>query len=192
MSSMKKYTLKKGAHYSTPSELRFHFGIKDGAMTYKFRFMFTDECIYPVVSGDDLDINKMAGFSLGLHHHNSVRFGWLPSVKEPGKIDLFRYYYNQGKRIPDYTPIATIGTGEWFDGELAVTRILDKALFEVRKDGTTITSSSVPYKVPRFTWGYYLKPFFGGDNACPKDMSIYLDWWDGYYTPGSIKPASEY
>jgi hypothetical protein len=183
-----KFTIKKGQHYSRPLHLGAHFGITK----LKFRFMFTQECAYPIQPNDtdDFDINKLCGFSHGYHHHNSVRFGWLPSLKEPGKIELYRYVYNHGKRIPDYIPIATVNTKEWYDGELVASKLYKQALFVVKKDGLGITSASTAYETPAVTWGYALDPYFGGDYTAPHDMGIYLDFWDGYWTPESVSVGS--
>lgn len=170
-----QFTIKKGNHYSTPLHLRFHFGITK----LKFKFKFSKECIYPIQPDDidDFDINKLYGFGHGYHRHNSVRLGWLPSVKQVGRVDLFRYVYNEGARIPDYTPIATIDVEKWYEGVEDVSKLFKTASFSIREHetGLSICSASIGYKCPKFVLGYKLKPYFGGDHSAEQDMTIWVE-----------------
>ena len=71
---------------------------------------------------DDEDINKLYGFSYGVHHKNSLRFSWKPDFNNKGMIKVSAY---------------------WID-----------------------------FVKPKFTWGYFLFPYFGGNNTAANNMTI--------------------
>jgi hypothetical protein len=168
-----RFTIKKGRHYSNPPRIRIHFGITK----LKFKFKFSKECLYPINDADDYDINKLYGLSHGLHHRNSIRLGWASSASQVGRIDLFRYIYNKGARIPDYTPIATIDVEKWYEGVENISKLFKTASFAIREHGSglSICTASTGYECPKFKLGYYLKPFFGGDHVSPHDMNIWIE-----------------
>lgn len=169
----KKYTIKKGNHYSSPPHIRFHFGITK----LKFKFKFSSDCIYPINDTDDYDINKVYGFSQTLHHQNSIRLGWTSSISQTGRIDLYKYIYNNGKRIPDYTPITTIDVEKWYEATIEIDELFKIAIFSIRdvETGFIICTASTRYECPKFKWGYYLGFYFGGDHVAEQDMTISVE-----------------
>lgn len=167
---IKKFTIKKGNHYSTPPHIRFHFGITK----LKFKFRFSKDCLYPINNTDDLDINKLYGFSHAWHHKNSLRLGWIPSPTQTGRIELYKYCYNYGKRIPDYLPIAVVDAESWYEASISIDEVFGLVTFIISdpERNLTLAISSSMYRCPQFKWGYMLKPYFGGDHVAPHDMSI--------------------
>lgn len=173
-----KFTIKEGRHYSEPSHIRVHFGVSK----IKFKFKFSKECVYPMddvrIDADDYDINKLHGFSQGHHHWNaSARLGWIPSVNQVGRIELYRYCYNKGKRIPDYIPIVTVDVEKWYEAEIELNDLFQTATFKIwdTESGLSLCTASTAYKRPAFKWGYKLDPHFGGDHVSPHDMAIWIE-----------------
>src|SRR3990167_6239065 len=150
-----KMVIRKGNHYSyhLPS---FHTGIQK----LKFRFKFDSSCLYPVVDSEDYAINKLYGFSIGLHHINSVRVGWRPDEQQAcKKIALHFYIYNNRARISPY--FATVEVDKWYDMEISV--LPDRVQFTLRDDsGLFLSQSSAPFILPTFRFGYKLFFYAGG------------------------------
>ena len=115
-------------------------------------------------NNDDYDINKLYGFSQGWHHKNSIRFGWVPDFNIKNMIKIYAYYYNNGKRNHMY--IKTIKTEETYFSSI---KINDDNTAELMFDNKVII---IYYKKPKYFLGYYLYPYFGGDNTAPNDMEI--------------------
>lgn len=174
---VRKFTIKKGSHYSKPPSIRVHFGITK----IKFRFKFDKDCYYHLddasIDPDDHDINKLYGFSFLYHHWESIRIGWLPSIKFKDMIELYRYIYNHGRRIPDYTPMATIKTEVWYEATIELNTLLNTVLFVIKESdsGLGICTSSTSYDAPKIRWGYKLDFHFGGDYVAPNDMCAYIE-----------------
>lgn len=155
---MKKYTIKKGNHYSG---FRFvpHFGITmESYIVY-----FTESCLYEGNATDDT--NKLAGWTYGWNpHYNSIRTGWKPVL---GKILLSLYIYCKGERI--------IGDLCSVDINIPYHIILFKDHVQVLDVGTGSVINNVRFNFGfKPTWGYKLHPYFGGDNPAPHDVTIYL------------------
>jgi len=62
-------------------------------------FKFTETAIYRFYDEDQHDVNKLFGFSFGMHHNNSVRFGWRPT-EDLTKIEIVGYEYVNKLRVP--------------------------------------------------------------------------------------------
>ena len=160
---MHKYFIKKGNHYS---ELlpKFHWGKTFVA----YQFVMYENCYwgYPR-NNDDHDLNKLCGISFGYHFHNSIRIGWVSNFTQPDKIDIYSYYYNNKKREMQY--LTTIGTGIFYHASI---QLLNGTTASIIFDGIEY---SFPYNKPKAKWGYYLHPYFGGDNTAPQDLTIKLN-----------------
>ena len=161
----KVYTIKKGEHYSNHTP-KMCYG--KGSMRATFKFM--DGCWFPLEVQDDYAINKLCGFSNGLHNRNSVRLGWTPN-KEPGKIDLFFYLYINGVRKEQ--KFATVEIGLEYQLFIILTNNL--CGFTLMRDGATVATDSVYYPQPRCPFGYWLFPYLGGRLPARVDTKIYLD-----------------
>lgn len=71
-------------------------------------FVVTEDFIYHHTNPICIrDVNKLGGFSRGLHHKNSFRFGW---EWRDNRLHIFRYVYEDGVR--KITPIQSYALGE--------------------------------------------------------------------------------
>lgn len=157
---MKTYTIKKGHHYSTHLP-KLLFGNSILSSTVKFH----KDCWFPLNTSDDYAINKLVGWSNGLHHRNSIRCGWRPAAV-PGFIDLFFYIYNKGHRKEAF--FTTVECDKEFNLLMAYQG--GKILFSIEEKMIIV---KVDYSGPRL--GYMLFPYFGGQNTAPHDINIDLE-----------------
>lgn len=160
---MKEYLIKQGEHYSDHG-FKLYLGKKDFNITVQF----TESCRYNLGDVDQLDINKLFGVSFGDHQKNSIRIGWAYNVFTD-KIDLFYYTYENGLR--KYNKV-----GECFINEILTIKLnlnfSNKTFSVTIQDITTVVS----YKYPFLKMGYYLYPYFGGNEPAPHDVIIKMDF----------------
>lgn len=129
---------------------------------------FNKSCAYFLNEIDQYDVNKLFGFSNGFfHHQDSVRFGWNYLDH---KIVIYAYIYENGKRISSYICRLELET----ENKLTIFVENDCYVFQVEKLKTGLKSKVKIFKSKKFTFGYNLWPYFGGNNAAPHDMSIEL------------------
>lgn len=161
------FTIKKGKHFSNQFLYKMYnfFNFKKKV---EYIVKFPSSCIYELNKKDQMDINKLFGFSLGvLHHQNSVRFGW--NYLE-GKIILHAYCYEDGKRNNSF--ITRIPLDQEF--KLGIFVEENVYTFVVENLKTNHKSKVKMYGKQKFKFGYNLWPYFGGNNPAPHDMSIEL------------------
>jgi len=156
------FTTKKGTHYSNQLFYKF-LNCLQFSNTLTYKVTFTNSCEYFLNKEDQLDVNKLFGFSSGLHHTNSARFGWN---YEPHKINLWAYYYINGKRDITYVDSLIIGT----EYQLSIESFSDKYNFIVFRNGRKKIVSI--HKSIEHHFGYKLWPYFGGNNTAPHDIAI--------------------
>jgi hypothetical protein len=162
---MKKYTIKQGEHYSK-HDFKLYLGKKDFEIIVKF----TESCRYNLGDVDQLDINKLWGVSFGNHEKNSIRIGWAYNLFTD-KIDLFYYTYENG--IRKYEKISECFIGEIVTLELELNF---NGGFWIRGTGITWESGQFhPYKYPFLKIGYWLYPYFGGNEVATHDIEIELE-----------------
>lgn len=159
------FTTKQGQHYSDQLLYKIANCINN---TNRLAFVvtFTNSCAYTLPKEDQEDINKLFGFSNGLHHKNSARFGWCYLN---GKIQLWAYFYNNGQR--KHTYITSLEFNKPY--QLYLTAHDDHYEFMVDDDYTAVALIKVP-KTTANQLGYRLWPYFGGNNASPQDIKIHL------------------
>jgi hypothetical protein len=143
---MKKYTIKKGKHYSLNFPKLFWNKEK-----MKITFKFDSSAIYNIPGDDMKDWNKLFGFSRGLHHKNSVRLAWRWN-NEISKIEITEYYYTNGVRKYNDTPLLSINPNETHNLEIEIEN----------KNSCKL--------------GYALFPFFGGNVPAPHDVTIQVSY----------------
>jgi hypothetical protein len=140
-------------------------------MTYKV--LFDSDCVYKTKDlKNQKDINKLFGLSFGFHHNNSVRFGWRST--DNGRIDILAYVYRDGERITEQNEgiyIETIDVNVTYVMEIYVSK--DKYMFTITRGSKLVGANIIKHeKLPSL--GYYLNPYFGGDETAPHDMVIEL------------------
>jgi len=140
-------------------------------------FEFTPSTMYFFDDADQFDINKLFGFSIGMHHHNSFRFGWRPS-KDLMKMEIDGYEYHNKVRVPAIF-LYEIEIGKTYrfkmdflsDKQQVVYTIIDKDILNACYDKTLVThTSNVDVKK---CWGYSLSLYFGGNKKAPHDMIFF-------------------
>lgn len=154
----KTYTIKKGHHSSASSFRKFD------SDALKFKAIFDESAIYEAASAiNQHDIHKLYGFSdCGTSHHkNSARFGWR---WYNDSLEIHAYTYAFGKRqTPEF--ITTVSINEPHNYLIQISG--DKYIFSV--DEKTV---EVPRGCSGSPSGYYLNPYFGGDETAPHDVNI--------------------
>ncbi len=147
------YTIRKGNHFSKPTNVTLWCNQKE----YRWTCVLTQSCWYdPPATGH----NKLVGVGGFPHHHqNSIRITWMPSVF--GVFDLHAYWYKDGVRMNKL--LWSVEADEPFSVRIKGGRI------EVL---TSTASNSVNTGVKLPTWTYLLKPYFGGTDTAPHDMTL--------------------
>lgn len=158
-----RYHIKEGNHYKSNIGLKLHSGLTG----INFSFIFDSSCWYKKINKDSLDINKLFGLSYGPHHKNSIRLGWVPDFENIGKIQLWSYVYNKGKRTFNHICDCNIS-----DNYLVSFKVENNQLtiFIVGNEFCSIFKEN--FEIPKFKIGYFLYPYFGGDNPAPHDIAI--------------------
>lgn len=160
-------TIHKGKHRAWPPS----FGLFYDKQRMEKVVEFDSTAKYDLSSIDNNDINKLFGWGYlkGLHHTDSVRFGWNWN-QEIGKVNLFAYCYVNRLRL--MIPICTVN-------------INYKYLLQIDKIGKKYTLSVLDAGMMYRNYGsmdimfthkkkfsYRLGCFFGGNNPAPHDITI--------------------
>jgi hypothetical protein len=157
----KEYLIPANQHYAVDNGFQL---VSKKEM--HFMALFDSSCIYTNKDVKNFtDINKLYGFSDcgSLHQENSARVGWLWNGNA---IELYAYCYTDSVRSDSLLGTAAINTPV----ELNIGVAAHRYLFTY--NGKTIT-------VPRHCTtdsiqGYQLYPYFGGDEAAPHEMHVYI------------------
>jgi hypothetical protein len=155
------HTIKAGQHFSDKNAYR---SIELSEL--KFTVRFDSSAIYRSRNpANQYDINKLYGFSDNdsAHHSYSARFGWRWSGNA---LRLFAYIYNRGEVMSK--ELGTIAIGAEVPCSIQATT--SSYLFTV---------NGITERLPRMSStpkakGYKLYPYFGGDEAAPHDVTIYI------------------
>jgi len=164
--------IKKGKHHASGLRLRPYLGKR----IISWRVNMDISCLYSAINDDSGDLNKLCGISCGNHHNNSLRFAWRPDFNQPGQIMIFAYWYVKGERWSLYIGNICHNVDYYFELTIG-TPTVAFSFARVEKSGniTDRRVSFVKYKLPQPAIGYYLWPYFGGNNTTPHDMRIDLN-----------------
>lgn len=186
MNNIKK--IFKGCHYGFPFPFpkclnRFVQEIQTSENPKQIYFdehivEFDDSIIYELPGDDQMDVNKLFGFSYGWHHTNSDRIGFR-YIPDKG-VEIVLYSYCNGKR-ESTKHIAYIKTGEKYSISLSVDlednvrRVIpivhnrgSNDEFEFNTFYINDGGKSLKTKI-RYTLGIY----FGGNRRAPHTITIY-------------------
>lgn len=135
-----------------------------------YDFLINDTYEYLIGGGDQMDWNKMYGWSFGMNHHkNSVRIAWRYNPKDKS-VEFAPYAYINGKMmLPSNEQIV-----RGFIGDSISTSI------EVLGDTAhvVIYNGDVKYTTNFIFCGCEKKPlfglwmYFGGNRTAPHDIKI--------------------
>jgi hypothetical protein len=171
-----RFLIKKGRHYCSGLWNGFpRLFIHKGRKKVEFYVTFDENCQHRFLTTDKWQINKVAGFSRGHHHKESIRLGWNCPA---GELQLYAYYYTNSARrtvlIPNDSNIYY--SGFEFNRPIHVKLIDNPRNFIVEVNGVeTVLEKVWRINGPKgWRLGYYLKPYFGGKAPSPKDMNIYI------------------
>lgn len=156
-----KYTIRAGAHFADQNNYK---AVETDELNFTVRF--DSSAIYQsCIALNQYDINKLYGFSDngGRHHDYSARFGWRWSA---GALRLFAYVYNAGAVVSK--ELATVRIGAEVPCRIKV--MPDSYLFYCAGQLTALPRKSATAKGK----GYLLYPYFGGDEAAPHDIAIWI------------------
>jgi hypothetical protein len=156
-----KYTIAKGQQYSDQSSYK---AVETSEM--KFIVKFDSSAIYQTkLAENQYDVNKLYGFSDNNsdHHQYSARFGWRWSGNF---LRLFAYIYNEG--AVSSKELAIVDIGKEINCSIQVT-----------SSSYLFTVNGITERMPRMAGtpkgkGYQLYPYFGGDEAAPHDINIWI------------------
>jgi hypothetical protein len=166
---MMKRRIFKGMHYCL-SFLNFkpYFYKKNYNVSYKVSF--DKSCAYNIDT-DQSDINKLFGFSYGLHHHQSDRIGWryIPTENKRNDIEILLYSYENGVRYS--TPITKITIGDVVNIHLDV-QIHNGYRRVYAAVNNKYVDILLQYDKPLIDYGYTLGTYFGGNRTAPHTMTI--------------------
>lgn len=162
--------IKKGSHYPFPY---FFLTLpkwvnRKKPTSMKRWFVFTQSCLYDFKDVDQHDVNKLFGFSIGLHHNTSFRFGWRPN-SDLTAIEIVGYEYQDGKRIPTI-PICEVALDKSV-GFLLMYEPKGKTTYCVYNGENIVVENNVNIK-KKWGLGYILGIYFGGNKPAPHEIEI--------------------
>jgi hypothetical protein len=163
----KTYTIPQAKH---SSGIHFRPHLQQKFLQYDIKFDRTS--IYQFHNEDQYDINKLFGLSFGLHHTNSVRFGWRSLGNYSSKIEILAYCYVNGERVieeHDNLYIAMIDLNKFYRFRINVGE--NDYTLTIFDHLHNIGSITIPHRDLPF-WGYHLYPYFGGNRKAPQDINI--------------------
>jgi hypothetical protein len=134
-------------------------------------FKFSESTMYHFEDADQYDVNKLFGFSFGMHHIDSVRFGWRPN-EDLSRMEIVGYEYINRLRVPTI-PICEVQLNKWYKYELKYNGKANQIEYNI-SDGEKAFGLIHPITLKnKLNWGYRLDLYFGGNKKAPHDMIIY-------------------
>lgn len=164
------YKISQGNHSADGVNFGIH---SNGAMVQK-TVIFHPNCQYDLGNMNQLDINKLYGFSVGLfqsNQYNSARIGWRWSIPKQ-TIELLAYVYINGRRINEWDQ--DILLGEVNVSLNCFTSIVVEPAYYRYQFIHGITNKILYLPRSGSGSGYNQYPYFGGDEVAPHDMTIEL------------------
>lgn len=146
-------------------------GLHERTSKFYFKAKFDDTCLYSLDRNFD-QINKLYGFSLGYHHHNSARIGWR--CVDGKTIELMAYCYVNSKRVSK--TIMNVNPREW--AVCSIQNKSDKYVFRVMSNNSSGKICIINKERSPLKYGilklfiYKLYPYFGGSIPAPHKMRI--------------------
>lgn len=161
-----KYVIKKYRHNDG---LSFGLSIFRKKMVRKFKF--SSNCSYDLRSIDQFDINKLFGWSQGMHHKNSCRFGWVWNL-EKSAMEIHYYCYVNSVRKEEF--ICDVDLEKWYIGEIKIEN--GNYYFNIKdEDGKEVLGYNSIQHQFSYNIGYNLDVFFGGNREAPHEMTIFIN-----------------
>lgn len=156
-----QYTIRQGQQYCDQSTYR---PVETSEM--KFVVRFDSSAIYQSQAAENqFDINKLYGFAdNGANHQQySARIGWRWS---DNALRLFAYVYNAG--VVRSKEISSISIGSEVNCSIKISE--GQYIFTVSDHTEQMPRSATTQKGT----GYQLFPYFGGNEAAPHEIKIWI------------------
>lgn len=157
------FKIRKNNHYSGGFIHKLFHAFHDSNKASHYT-TFDNSTLYVDDTVDKFDVNKLFGFSIGLHHYTSYRFGWNCIDNE---IHIYAYSYVKGKRLID--EICVIDNNVEYKFIILIKN--GRAVFTVISPELAIKQAIHPAPSSRM-FGYSLWPYFGGNKVAPHDINI--------------------
>jgi hypothetical protein len=155
------YTIRAGGHFCDQTRQQL---VEVSAVYFTVRF--DESAKYRTQAPENqADINKLLGFSdnAGHHHRFSARFGWCWNND---RLELHAYVYNDGVRSSKLLGAVELGT----EHSCSIRVTADTYVFTLDGESATMPRKS---PLPRAR-GYKLFPYFGGQEAAPHAVRIWI------------------
>ncbi len=174
LAQAREYTIKRGNHFSNPRVVRFFSGTK-----MSLSFVFDESANYEftgAAASDQLDINKLYGFSDCKSHHseNSARIGWRSNQ---GRIQIMAFTHRAGKFY--YESLGFVEPNRVNQASISLSDDKKSYLYEMNEAKLVVERGCNDGKAV----GYALQPYFGGNQTAPQDIRIRVD------AVGELAPA---
>jgi hypothetical protein len=155
------YVILAGKHESDQSQF---IPTQSSRLIFKAKFDQTAKYQTTIASNQE-DINKLYGLSDcdSYHQTNSARFGWRWLNNN---LEIWGYTYTNGER--NYVFINTVPLDIFNEYEIEFT----ENKYKFRVNGTYATMARSCSGEAK---GYKLFPYFGGDEAAPHDVNIWIE-----------------
>lgn len=157
---IQKYTILSGEHHST---LTYESAELE---SLKFKALFDSSAIYQSTEAvNQAEINKLYGLSdcNSYHHTNSARFGWR---WYENKLEIWAYCFENGVSSASF--VDTVALNQFYQYSIRFAK--NKYVFELNNKVV-----EMPRLCEEKALGYKLFPYFGGEEAAPKDISIWIE-----------------
>jgi hypothetical protein len=164
---MNNVTIKKGTH----APFRIPKVIPGKYHQYSHYIVFTESCRYDLKNEDQADINKLFGIGyFPNHHENSVRFGWR-YITDLDAMEIMAYWYTNKER--KWNHVCFVSIEKVYQYILNITGNFHTLSVY---DGTSPVGDFTIYDdVKPMSFGYLLRPYFGGNRKAPHNMTIKIN-----------------
>lgn len=166
IASADEYIIHSGDHYSKPYK-EFPFMGERIDISVRFddsaKYDFTGDAI-----PDQQDTNKLFGFAdcKGSHLQNSARLGWR---YYQGQLEILGFTHRGGKFYVE--PITAIQMNQIYRASISLSTDRRQYIYEF--NGVKVSMDRGCQDEDAI--GYYLYPYFGGNQTAPHDVTINVD-----------------
>jgi hypothetical protein len=156
------FKIPKGNHYSQPLVTNIFLGSKmEMVVTFDESAIYSLGTYHP----DQGDVNKIYGFSdcKSNHSRNSARLGWRWYRDQ---LEIFAFTHRDGSLYPEFMTTAEINRP--YKASIKISP--DKTKYIYNFNGVILQAERGCLHAK--AQGYHLRPYFGGQQTAPHDISL--------------------
>ncbi len=158
-----EFKIQKGDHSSSPVYVKIMFG-----KSIDFQAVFNETAKYTFEGeaiSNQSDVNKLFGFSdcSDSHIENSARFGWRWYNNE---LQILAFTHKDGKF--SFTIMGTAEFNKVYNYSISLSGDKSKYVYKFNNKSIEMDRGCSSSKAK----GYFLKPYFGGDEVAPHNIQI--------------------